>query len=276
MFHYHLLDEDQHAEFLLQNRIDPITGDKIQEGDNIVICAACKSAFLVESWEYLRQKHCHQYGTLNKIPKTEKIYFNEEPLVFLPFGVREKESVFNQFVCKFLQSSTTVFLSLIPLVLIILVWYFIPSFDNQGNKVMLNLLIMPIGSLIFYISVIRNSSKSTTFLGHIMTQKNQFFIQKFRQSYPKGNYFAINLKNKMIVSKTESGEKEIPLSKIKKFIYTYYSDRAINDGYQLLQIRIVTKFETIYYESTIKESQKQQLELFLTKLPQQLNIFSRN
>lgn len=277
MFHYHFLNEEQHTEFLSQNRKDPITGDKILEGDCIVICAACKSAFLEESWEYLRQQHCNQYSTLNKIPKTEKIYFNDEPLVFLPFGVRNEESFFNEFICKFLQSSTTVFLSLLPLVFIILVWYFIPSIDGQGYTVILNALIMPIGSLIFYISVVRSSSKPTTFLGQMMMQKSRFFIQLFRQSYARENYFAINLKNKSIVSKTELGEREVSFSAIEKIIHTYYPDKIINkNGYLLLRIRITTNKEIISYESIFKETEAPQLNTFLNNLPQNLKIFGRS
>ncbi len=45
MHHSHTLT-NHHQDFLNQNRIDPITGEKIEEGHTVVVCAACKSAFL--------------------------------------------------------------------------------------------------------------------------------------------------------------------------------------------------------------------------------------
>ena len=60
----HSLEKEKHKDFLTQNRIDPITGDLLQENDKIVICASYKSAFLVDSWEYMVKKHCNQSDTL--------------------------------------------------------------------------------------------------------------------------------------------------------------------------------------------------------------------
>ncbi len=276
MFHYHFLEENKHSEFLSQNRIDPITGDKIQEGDCIVICAACKSAFLEESWNYLRQQHCNQYGTLNKIPKTEKIYFKGEPLVFLPFNVRNEESFLNEFLCKFLQSSTTAFLILLPLFLAILACIFIP-FDDEGFRYAFSFVIMPFCMMIFYVIVSIFSLTRKTFFRQIINQKNRFFIQKLRQSYLIGNYFAINLKNKSIVTKTELGEKEILFSSIEKIVHSYYADKIFNkNGFLLLQIRIATNKEIINYESIFEEVEKNKVDIFLNKLPQNLKTFERN
>jgi hypothetical protein len=67
----HTLEKEKHSSFLAQNRIDPITGDLLEENDRIVICAACKSAFLADSWEYIGRMHCNQNGTLREIPKQE-------------------------------------------------------------------------------------------------------------------------------------------------------------------------------------------------------------
>ncbi|WP_375559368.1 hypothetical protein ACE193_16730 [Bernardetia sp. OM2101] len=277
MFHYHFLDEDQHSEFLSQNRIDPITGDKIYEGDCVVICAACKSAFLEESWNYLRQQHCDQYGTLNKIPKTEKIYFNGEPLVFLPFDVKNEGSFFSELIYKVFQFSTNAFLSIVPLVAIILIWYFIPSIESEGYKVLFNMILMPIGSVIFYISVVKSSSNQTTFFGQIMKNKNRFLIKNLRQNYSKGNYFAINLKNKSIVSKTALGEKEVCFSNIEKIVYIYNADRIFDkNGLLLLQICVISKKETTNYESIFKESERHKLDTFLNKLSKNLKVFQRN
>ncbi|WP_291724536.1 hypothetical protein [Bernardetia sp.] len=62
--HIHKIDSQIHSEFLKEERQDPITGDLIEEGDEVVFCASCKSAFLKDTWEYLGKKHCHQRRTL--------------------------------------------------------------------------------------------------------------------------------------------------------------------------------------------------------------------
>ena len=52
--HIHQLDPQRHEKFLTQARIDPITGDTLEAGDKIVLCAECKSAFHLDSWAYFR------------------------------------------------------------------------------------------------------------------------------------------------------------------------------------------------------------------------------
>ena len=73
MQHSHTLTE-HHQDFLSQNRTDPITGEKIEEGHTVVICAACKSAFFIESWEYLGYSHCDQTNTLKFLPLPQTLY----------------------------------------------------------------------------------------------------------------------------------------------------------------------------------------------------------
>ncbi|WP_027001332.1 hypothetical protein [Hugenholtzia roseola] len=70
MFHQHQLSAHLHQHFLAQARIDPITGDVISAGDRVVLCKACGSAFLTESWVYMGARHCGQSQTLPKIPST--------------------------------------------------------------------------------------------------------------------------------------------------------------------------------------------------------------
>lgn len=277
MFHDHLLDQKRHADFLSENRIDPITGDKIEAGDRIVICAACKSAFLEESWNYLRQQHCKQYGTLNKIPKTEKICFNEEPLIFFPFDVRESDSFSDEFTYKILQNSTSALMALIPLLLIIFTWIVVPSFGSEGFQMVFNIFIMPLGVVVFYTVTTTLSSKPTTILGNLMMRKNHYFIQNVRKNYAKGNFLAVHLKNKNIVSKSELGEKTIPFSEVQKFVYSYYPDRMMKKhGYLVLQVSVTTKKnDVIEYESIFMEEEVHQLKVFLNKLPQSLKVFSR-
>lgn len=62
--HIHKIDTIRHAEFLKENRQDPITGDLIVEGDEVVFCVECKSAFLKDTWLYLDKKHCNQNKTI--------------------------------------------------------------------------------------------------------------------------------------------------------------------------------------------------------------------
>ncbi|WP_338766958.1 hypothetical protein WAF17_04860 [Bernardetia sp. ABR2-2B] len=277
MFHYHFLKERQHADFLSENRIDPITGDKIQEGDCIVICAACKSAFLEDSWNYLRQQHCDQYGTLNKIPKTEKIHFNEEPLIFFPFDVRENDSFSDEFMYRFLQNSTSALMAFLPLILIVFAWIIVPSFGSDGFQMIFNIFIMPLGVVVFYSVANTLSSKPTTILGNIMMRKNHYFIKNVRQNYAKENYLAIHIKNENIVSKTKLGEKTIPFSNVQKFVYSYYPDRMMKKhGYLVLQVSVTTKKnDVIEYESIFREEDAPKLKSFLKRLPQDLKVFSR-
>lgn len=75
MIHTHKLSIHYHFDFLNQERKDPITGDLIKENDEIVICSSCKSAFLKESWEYLRNTHCEQKKTLATIPTDKNLVF---------------------------------------------------------------------------------------------------------------------------------------------------------------------------------------------------------
>ncbi len=67
----HKLKKERHKDFLSQERIDPVTGDLLEANDKIVICGACDSAFLVDSWKYIGKKHCNQSSTLKQIPKNE-------------------------------------------------------------------------------------------------------------------------------------------------------------------------------------------------------------
>ncbi|WP_291726115.1 hypothetical protein [Bernardetia sp.] len=62
-----------HKNFLKEKRKDPITGDVIMEGDEIVLCGACKSAFLLDSWNYMDNKHCSQPFTLQEIPSKQHV-----------------------------------------------------------------------------------------------------------------------------------------------------------------------------------------------------------
>ncbi len=66
--HIHKIHRQKHFDFLNENRKDPITGDLIVAGNEVVFCDECKSAFLKETWEYLGGKHCDSSETLIDFP----------------------------------------------------------------------------------------------------------------------------------------------------------------------------------------------------------------
>ncbi|WP_338812837.1 hypothetical protein V9L05_15900 [Bernardetia sp. Wsw4-3y2] len=66
--HIHKIHRQKHFDFLNENRQDPITGDLIVAGNEVVFCDECKSAFLKETWEYLGGKHCDSSKTLIDFP----------------------------------------------------------------------------------------------------------------------------------------------------------------------------------------------------------------
>ena len=62
-----VLDAYKHNKFLEEHRKDPFTGKAIEAGDEITVCAKCKSAFLLDSWRAIGNQHCNQSETLAKI-----------------------------------------------------------------------------------------------------------------------------------------------------------------------------------------------------------------
>ncbi|WP_027003827.1 hypothetical protein [Hugenholtzia roseola] len=93
--HTHLIETEKHSDFLAQNRQDPITGDSIKAGDKVVFCAACKSVFLVETWQYLGEQHCGQSQTLDKIPQATVLTLRQKifDLDNYPFQVQANISL---------------------------------------------------------------------------------------------------------------------------------------------------------------------------------------
>lgn len=62
------ISAEENEKFLAQEPHDPVTGDRLLDGDEIVICASCGTAFLRESWLYIGGQHCGQSQTLDHIP----------------------------------------------------------------------------------------------------------------------------------------------------------------------------------------------------------------
>lgn len=70
--HTHHLNYQEHSHLLQQNCKDPISGDFLTAGDEVVFCASCGSAFLADSWEYMGAQHCNQSETLRFTPEPPK------------------------------------------------------------------------------------------------------------------------------------------------------------------------------------------------------------
>ncbi len=79
----HHIKEQNHQHFLLEERNDPVTGDSFLEGDEVVFCSVCKSAFLKDSWVYMGNTHCNQKATLPIFPTTKKLKLQKP--IELPF-----------------------------------------------------------------------------------------------------------------------------------------------------------------------------------------------
>ena len=83
----HKLNIENH--FHIIGRQDGVTGDSIMAEDSVVFCAACQSAFLVESWQYMNNLHCNQSETLGFVPiATPKLIAKkkEAKLIFETFS----------------------------------------------------------------------------------------------------------------------------------------------------------------------------------------------
>ena len=80
----HTLNRKDHILFLNEKRCDPLTHERITEGDRIVICSGCKSAHLLHSWNDNNRKcpikGCESESTLNYIPQ-EDYRLQMEPYV---------------------------------------------------------------------------------------------------------------------------------------------------------------------------------------------------
>ncbi|WP_375560386.1 hypothetical protein ACE193_22225 [Bernardetia sp. OM2101] len=83
---------ETHQNFLAQNRKDPITGDSISEGDEVVFCAGCKSVFFKDTWEYLGNQHCQQSKTLKTLPSTSIHIRVGEDILYYQFIEKDNET----------------------------------------------------------------------------------------------------------------------------------------------------------------------------------------
>lgn len=75
----HKVDKNLHNQFLSEGRKDPYTKASIKHGDQIVFCAGCKCAFLYDSWQSMRGKHCNQTETLKDFVTTKIPFSDPKP-----------------------------------------------------------------------------------------------------------------------------------------------------------------------------------------------------
>lgn len=63
------LNKKQHADFLLENRHDPVTGELLKEGDEVVVCKKENIAYLSFTWKnQCPNKECGCKKTLRHLP----------------------------------------------------------------------------------------------------------------------------------------------------------------------------------------------------------------
>lgn len=161
--HIHKINKQKHADFLKQKRQDPITGDLIVVGDEVVFCHECKSAFLKYTWEYLGKSHCSQSRTLAVFPvkktlnlKSKREYFKaylhsisdwkefDNRLKTLPWVLSSLDM--KEFKKKSKNSMLRLMLFVTSLLAIPLLFYLLPLF-NFFNSFALTLFLLIAGMM---------------------------------------------------------------------------------------------------------------------------------
>lgn len=246
--HTHRIDQQIHSEFLKENRQDPITGDLIEEGDEVVFCAECKSAFLKDTWLYLDKKHCNQSKTIKKPIFGQNLVLAKakQETIFIPLEgansfkkfskqtknsswTSEYESIKNNIIVYNEREGT----GLIPLLGMVL--YIVFMFYFGSSVGMFGLISSPILALLarYYIKLVYSSNKDKAILGvgeneliiYFSEKKQKAFIsykqiEKVIVIYQSEDKSSIEIKDKNgIIIKTE-----LQTALIKKFL-TSISER---------------------------------------------------
>ncbi|OJJ19953.1 hypothetical protein BKI52_15865 [marine bacterium AO1-C] len=78
MNYYRHFINKTHQQFSQEQRVDPISKEKITAGSHVVICAGCKSAFLEDTWRgILEGRHCDQSHTLDTLNGVKGTWVNQ-------------------------------------------------------------------------------------------------------------------------------------------------------------------------------------------------------
>jgi hypothetical protein len=246
----HYLDKELHSEFLKQGRIDPITGEEIEEGHTIVICSACKSAFFIESWEYLGQTHCNQSETLTEIPKPKNMFLKAKPLEYLPFLFRKGAYFAKTGKEGVLQMWTYFGIVLLSMIASGFIAFLIGSYVSELLAAAFLI------SLIIFVSVRVNQK-----------EEGMASIPPLK----KTNYIAIDYKNQSLQIKKGDEKQNLPFSKIEQIEY------SINYVYPLcilsLEIAIPTlSKKKLNYYASINHGNVPDWSDFLEELPYNLKV----
>ncbi|AFM04427.1 hypothetical protein Fleli_2043 [Bernardetia litoralis DSM 6794] len=265
MLHTHHLDTTNHSDFLNQERIDPITGEKIEEGHTIVICAACKSAFFIESWEYLGNEHCNQEKTLSQIPIAKSLQLIAKPLEYLPFLFRKGKYFINRnndegfdFVAKSLLFGAGI---IGYLVILITIAVFIGNFTGIWQLVMAFLAISIWGS--------------NKLLKPYYTGKREFSSISSRRA----TYLAVNMKKQAIEYKRNKKKDSIAFEKIKHINYYFdYIPHSECGQYlqQVISLEIATTdHKKINFYAFLHKNEIPHWSNFLEELPYSISVLNQ-
>lgn len=260
MFHSHQLTA-HHQDFLNQNRTDPITGEKIEEGHTVVICAACKSAFFIESWEYLGHSHCDQTDTLQELPISQNLYFKTND--------------------KYTKEGLTFGFSTKPMLVEMTgsgcVLYVIGgAFALLGTMILINFFGELVGFIVGFATVFYCLISGLNNIEPLETKNKS--IKEVENMETKFD-LQINYKDKGIALNNIKNDKLksfFPFETIEEFKYhiIYHPNREIDALYCQLQVRIKTKVREKNYFATIHRDTIPEWSEFISKLPTDLRIIN--
>ena len=262
MRHTHRLTYNN-QDFLSQNRTDPITGEKIEKGHTIVVCAACKSAFFIESWEYLGNSHCEQTNTLVNLPKSQNLYLQANSKYtkeLLTFGF--------SYAPMFVATNSGCFLTVIAFFSSVMLGAIMGATTSNGGVGFITFLVSIFISIVAIICVSLPYNTKNKSIKQIENAKTKVSIY-------------IDYKNKnLVVSDNEYKDGELPISfeDITEFKYhiMYHPSTEIDALFCQLQIRITTQTQVRTYFATIHRDTIPEWSNFISKLPTELRIINTN
>lgn len=79
MNEYIVINRTKHVSLLADHRIDPVTKELLKVGDEVCVCAVCKTVYLKHVWINIqRNTCCEQSKTLPQIPNIEYVNFEKK------------------------------------------------------------------------------------------------------------------------------------------------------------------------------------------------------
>jgi len=251
--HIHKINIEKHSAFLKENRQDPITGDLIEEGDEVVFCASCKSAFLKDTWLYLDKKHCNQSRTIKKptFGQSPILARAKQETVFIPlegaksfkkfskqtknsYWTSEYESIKNNIKVYNEREGAGLILLLGMVMYVVFMFYFGVSVGLFG------LVSSPVLLLLArqYINLVYSSNTDKAMLGVGESELMIYFSEKRQKSF-------------------------IPYKQVEKVIITYQSeDKSVIEIKDKNNITIRTELQTVLIKkflTSVSERNKETL-----------------